>query len=216
MKKDQYRRPENNSNFIAMARTCSMCVLAGLAGCRGTPLTFPTALNGLKAPARVPAPATGSFQIPGSYSSGNGAASTPNGGLGSSSFSPGVNSTSMNGMRTNPASLPVSNFVNGVTTAQSQFRNATNNALNAVNRTADTVNSRVEQASARVDRLGEGVVQASAILNDAAYAPVNTQQMEQQLPPISSLGASNNQPATGRIGDSPSADNGNWRTPGQK
>ncbi|MEQ1825970.1 MAG: hypothetical protein ABL921_08475 [Pirellula sp.] len=176
-----------------------------LTGCRGTPFSLPESLGGIGgASSRVPPPATGSFQVPQSYSGPN----ANNSGLGSSSFAPNSGTTSATGFKTSQVSQPVSNFVSGISAAQSQLRTATNNALNTVNRTAQDVNSTVENATARVDRFGEGIVQASAILNDAASAPL--------LPAASDTAPANGVSASGRIGDNPSTSAPSaWRTPAQ-
>ena len=46
--------------------------LPGVSGCKGTPLPFSQSFSGLGGATRVPAPADGSFQVPGSYSGPNG------------------------------------------------------------------------------------------------------------------------------------------------
>ena len=198
-------------------RTLSFCVLAGLSGCKGTPLPFPQSFGGLGSPNRVPAPADGSFQVPGSYSGSNGTSSNPGGGLGGSSFNSGNSATAPNGMKTSQTNLPVTNFVNGISAAESQIRTATNNALSTVNRATEDVNNRVEQASARVDRFGAGVVQASNILSEAAYAPVNGPQNVQNLPsPSAPIRQNSFPPASGQIGDSNSSSEASWQTPSPK
>jgi hypothetical protein len=198
MKIEQYRMCR--IQFIQrglLAATLAIGPIA-LSGCRGTPLQFPQSLSGLGSATRVPPPATGSFQVPGSYSGPN---ANPTG-LGSSSFAPANGTTSPNTLKTSQVNQPVSDFVNSVSAAQSQFRTATNNALSTVNRTAADVNSRVENATSRVDRLGEGVKQASAILTEAASAP---------LPPSLSDSGS----TSGRISDNATTAPSTWRTPGQ-
>jgi hypothetical protein len=213
MKNEQQDRPRGRLHVALTLGFSVFWLPVGFTGCRGTPLTFPQSLSGLNAPTRVPAPATGSFQVPGSYS---GPSSSSSGGLGGSSFSPASNSPSPNNLKTSQSSLPVSNFMNGISAAQSQLRTATNNAMNSVNRATEDVNTRVEQATARVDRMGEGVVQASAILSDAANAPLTEQPMSYGLPtngfPTSSTTAL---PASGKIGDSVPSENATWRTPSQ-
>jgi hypothetical protein len=147
-----------------------LLVATSLMGCKGSGFSFPQSLGGLGAPARVPAPATGSFQVPGSYSA-NPSANNPGmgnatqGGLNSSSFNPNANKSSQVGQ-------PVTNLLGNIHNAQNQFRTATHQALDNVNRTAENVSNRVDQASARVDRFNSGVIQASAILSDAATAPI--------------------------------------------
>ena len=138
---------------------------------------MPQSLSGLGGSSRVPAPATGSFQVPGSYNSGTpgttgGGSST---GLGASSFTPSTNTNpTVGGQRTSQILTPVSNLVDNISHAQNELLKQTNQAVNRVNRATEDVNSRVELASARVDRIGEGVVQASNILSEAAYAPVQS------------------------------------------
>ena len=182
-------------------------ITVGMVGCRGTAPSFSQVFSGLNAPARVPPPAQGSFQVPGTYSGGAGSTSNPSGsGLGGSSFG--------NGNKTSQNTLPASNLLNGISNAQSQLLTATNNARNSVNRAADGINSSVEQASARVDRLGQGVSQASAILNEAATAPLVGPSFER----TGMTNPSSDQPQisssnSGRIGDNDPSDNAQWRTP---
>jgi hypothetical protein len=147
------------------AWSCLTVLVIGFTGCRGTAPSFSQMFGGLNAPARVPPPAQGSYQVPGSYSGGVGTSgATTNNGLGTSSFS--------NGMKTSQNTFPPSNLLNGISNAQSQILTASNNARNSVNRAADGINSSVEQASARVDRLNQGVTQAGAILTEAVNAPI--------------------------------------------
>jgi hypothetical protein len=167
----------------------------GIVGCRGTAPSFSQALNSFGAPARVPPPAQGSYQVPSSYSGGAGAPSPANSGLGGSSFG--------NGPKTSQHLLPTNNLLNGISNAQSQLLTATNNARNSVNRAADGINSSVELASARVDRIGQGVSQASAILSEAATAPIISYPEESPMPEPSN---------SGRLTDT-EASNANWKTP---
>ena len=203
-------------------RTLSICVFAGMllpgvSGCKGTPLPFSQSFSGLGGPTRVPAPADGSFQVPGSYSGQNGTSSNPGSGLGGSSFNSVNSATAPNGMKTTQSNLPVTNFVNGISAAESQIRTATNNALSTVNRATEDVNTRVEQASARVDRFGAGVVQASNILSEAAYAPVNGPQTVQNLPsPTAPIRQNSIPSASGQIGDNNPSSDASWQTPSPK
>lgn len=224
---------ENRFSKMPSQKSVMLGLLVGFAwvaqsGCRGTPLSFPQSLSG-GASSRVPPPATGSFQVPGNYSGSSTPSST---GLGSSSFSPSNSvsgSPNFSGGQTPP---PISDFVNGITSAQSKFRTATNNAVGAVNRAADDLNSRVENATARVDRFGEGVKQASAILNDAAtspplppsFAPADAMQPGPTPFPSPSNGFSSpstspsntlpstSMPSSGRIGDG-QVESAGWRSP---
>jgi hypothetical protein len=169
-----------------------------LSGCQGTPLSLPQAFSGLGGAPRVPPPATGSYQVPQSYSGPNATSS----GLGSSSVSPPAGT---NAFKTSQNSQPISDLVQGVSAAQAQFRTATNSAINSVNRAANDVNARVENATARVDRFGEGVVQASAILSEAASAPSYNAINSDAIPTSST---------SGRIGDAtPTTESNTWRTP---
>ncbi|MEI7460656.1 MAG: hypothetical protein WCK15_14680 [Pirellula sp.] len=200
-------------------RTLTIGVLVGMtlpgaSGCKGTPLPFSQSFSGLGGPTRVPAPADGSFQVPSSYSGPNGTSSNPGSGLGGSSFNSANSATAPNGMKTSQSNLPVSNFVNGISAAESQIRAATNNALSTVNRATEDVNNRVEQASARVDRFGAGVVQASNILSEAAYAPMNGPQNGQNLPSQTApIRQNSTPPASGQIGDNNPSSEASWQTP---
>ena len=204
-------QPTKTDAFCYVAGVATFLFAAALAvgasGCRGTAPAFSQAFSGLSAPARVPPPAQGSFQVPGSYSGGVGSSSNPTGkGLGGSSFD--------NGSKSSQNTLPTSNLIDKFSNAQSQLLSASNNARNSVNRAADGINSSVEQASARVDRLGQGVVQASAILSEAAKTPIVSAAAEranmnysgsEQAPIVDSI--------SGRIGDSDSNESAIWRTP---
>ncbi len=203
---EQYQLAKRLSYQNVAFWSFAAAITVGMVGCRGTAPSFSQVFSGLSAPARVPPPAQGSFQVPGTYSGGNGSTSNPSGsGLGGSSFG--------NGNKTSQNTLPASNLLNGISNAQSQLLTATNNARNSVNRAADGINSSVEQASARVDRLGQGVSQASAILSEAT-APIVNPSFERagiaypnsDQPQISSSNS-------GRIGDSDPNDNAQWRTP---
>ena len=189
-------------------------MLPGVSGCKGTPLPFSQSFSGLGGATRVPAPADGSFQVPGSYSGPNGTSNNPGSGLGGSSFNSGNSASAPNAMKTSQSNLPVTNFVNGISSAESQIRTATNNALSTVNRATEDVNNRVEQASARVDRFGAGVVQASNILSEAAYGPVNGQQNVQNLPSPTAPSRENSIPsASGQIGNNNPSSDASWQTP---
>ncbi len=192
---EQYQQTKTWTIRYVATLSCSIALVAGNTGCRGTAPSFSQAFSSLSAPARVPPPAQGSFQVPSSYSGGVGSSTTPaNSGLGGSSFG--------NGPKTSQT-MPSSNLLNSLSSAQSQILTATNNARNSVNRAADGINSSVEQASARVDRLGQGVTQASAILSEAATAPI----IAADEIPSSTINNS------GRIGDLDPNENSNWKTP---
>jgi len=204
---EQYqRRKTNSTHFIAILALAANLAVA-VPGCKGTAPGFSQAFGGLTAPARVPPPAQGSFQVPGTYSgSGAGSSANPGGGLGGSSFG--------NGTKTSQNNLPTNNLFNSISNAQSQVLNTTNNLRNSVNRTADDINSSVELASARADRFSQAGAQSIAAFSEAATAPlvVNGTERSNQNYPV-------NEPApitfsnAGRIGDSDQSDNASWRTP---
>ena len=195
--------------FVAtiLALSFASAIAAETTGCRGTAPAFSKAFSSLSDPARVPPPAQGSFQVPGSYSGGVGSSANPaSKGLGGSSFE--------NGPKTSQNTLPTSNLIDRFSNAQSQLLSASNNARNSVNRAADGINSSVEQANARVDRFGQGVVQASAVLSEAANTPIVSSAPERfdmnysgnaKTPITDSI--------SGRIGDSIPNENAIWRTP---
>ena len=211
---EQYQLAKSKPYQQVAAWSFAASIAVGMIGCRGTAPSFSQLFSGLNAPARVPPPAQGSFQVPGgsfqvpgTYSGGAGSSANPSGsGLGGSSFGDGT--------KTSQNTLPTNNVLNGISNAQSQLLTATNNARNSVNRAADGINSSVEQASARVDRFSQGVSQASAILSEAAVAPSVSPSNERsnvtyptiEPPPISNSNS-------GHVGDSDSNDSANWRTP---
>ena len=196
------------TNLRTSTLLVAMIATTSLIGCKATGLTFPTSLGGNTNATRVPAPATGSFQVPGSYSGAVG--SPPATGLGSSSFS-----SASTGPVTSQTMQPVSNLLSGLQNAQSQFRTATNQAFDRVNRASVSAQGQVEQASARIDRIGEGVSQASAIVSDSLTAPIEN---GVYIPPNPSL-PSTNPPSLGKtgssgtIGDSLPSAAPTWRAP---
>jgi len=205
---------EKQSKPKIFCQIATFAMATGLAsvgtGCRGTAPTFSQAFSSLSAPARVPPPAQGSFQVPGSYTGGPGSPTNPaSGGLGGSSFG--------NGMKTSQMAPQNGNVFNGIAQAQSQFLTATNNARNSVNRAADGIISSAEHVGARAELVGQGLTQAGAIITESATAPVVTASAERfnatypadQPPPISSS-------SSGRIGDSDQSDGVSWRTPVRK
>ena len=207
---DQYQQRKTIcTHFFATLALAANLVVA-VPGCKGTAPGFSQAFGGLTAPARVPPPAQGSFQVPSTYS-GAGSSSNPGGGLGGSSFGNGTK-TSQNTLSTN--TLPTNNLFNSISNAQSQVLNTTNNLRNSVNRTADDISSSVEQASARADRFSQAGAQSIAAFSEAATAPLVVNGTERSNPnypvnepaPITSSNA-------GRIGDSDQSDNASWRTP---
>ncbi len=192
---EQYQQKKTWMLRNVATLSCAVVVAAGNTGCRGTAPSFSQAFSSFSAPARVPPPAQGSFQVPSSYSGGVGTSASPaNSGLGGSSFGKGPT--------TGQNTFPTNNLLSSISNAQSQILTATNNARSSVNRAADGINSSVEQASARVDRINQGVSQASAILSEAATAPiVSAEEMPSALK------------NSGRIGDVDPSDNSNWRPP---
>ena len=207
---EQYQSTKSKTFHWLAALSFAATVTAGFAGCKGTTPAFSQAFGGFGAPARVPPPAQGSFQVPGSYTGGAGTSgSSSSSGLGGSSFG--------NGPKTGQANLPTSNLFNSISNAQSQLVAATNNARNTVNRTADNINSSVELASARVDRLEQGVVQAGAIVAEAATQPI-TIQPQQPSSNYSNSAYPATQPTaptsnSGSISDGDQSANASWRTP---
>ena len=207
MRIEQYQATKTNRKYFAASLALAVGLAAAVPGCKGTAPGFSQAFGGLTAPARVPPPAQGSFQVPGSYSGGVGSSANPSGsGLGGSSFG--------NGMKTSQNPLPTNNLLNSISNAQSQVLSASNNFRNSVSRTADDINSSVELASARVDRLNQGGQQAIAIFSEAATAPIAPSRTEG-----SNMNYPVNEPApispsnSGRIGDAEQSDNASWRTP---
>ncbi len=207
---EQYQRTKSTTFHWLAAVSFGAAVTAGFAGCKGTTPAFSQAFGGFGAPARVPPPAQGSFQVPGSYTGGTGTTgSSSSSGLGGSSFG--------NGPRTSQTNLPTSNLFNSISNAQSQLVAATNNARNTVNRTADNINSSVELASARVDRLEQGVVQAGAIVAEAATQPI-TMQPQQPISNFTNSASPTTQTTaptsnSGSISDGDQSSNASWRTP---
>lgn len=140
----------------------AIAVVASVSGCTGLNNSIPQAL-GINSAARVPPPGTGSFATPNNYTN-NGSGANGNSALGSVSPSiPGPKTSQFN-----PAAQPTNQLLSGINSAQSKFLQVTNQARDTVNRTAEGINSGVEAASGRIDRFGQGVVQAGAILSEAA------------------------------------------------
>ncbi len=204
---EQYQPRKTRRTRLIARLVLAASMAAVVTGCKGTAPSFTQAFGGLTAPARVPPPAQGSFQVPGSYSGGAGTSASPAGsGLGGSSFG--------NSMKTSQNSLPTNNLFNSISNAQSQVIAASNNLRNNVNRTADEINSSVELASARADRFSQAGAQSIAAFSEAAAAPLvvngdrlnNTNYPPSELPPVTNS-------ISGRIGDSEQSDNASWRTP---
>ncbi|MFN7876514.1 MAG: hypothetical protein ACK5PB_14445 [Pirellula sp.] len=144
--------------------TCGLgiMVLSGCAGVNGLSNGL-----GINSASRVPPPATGSFAIPNSYT--NGAAGT--GGLsGNTPPSIGPSSPTLGALQTNNIGSGVAygdQVLSSVNRIQSRIQDTSNQVRDGVVRTTDALNSRVEQASSKVNRIGEGVVQAGAILSES-------------------------------------------------
>lgn len=203
------RRPYIRTIQNRSAKTIALAVLvSSFAGCQGTP-TFQnpfgglgTGLQGLTTPSRVPPPATGSFQVPGSYNNTtNGAPTTTSSGINN----PATRGAAPGTMTTGQFQPPSAILANNIAAAQAQLQSVTDNTRNAVQQTAGQINSRVEQASARIDRFGNGVVQASNILSEAAQPANYTADVS--MPPTSTP------TAAGRISDVPADPNAAWRRP---
>ncbi len=207
MQIEQYQESKTNRKHFVASLALAVGLAAAVAGCKGTAPGFSQAFGGLMAPTRVPPPAQGSFQVPGSYSGGVGSSSNPSAsGLGGSSFG--------NGMKTSQSSQPTNNLFNSISNAQSQVLSASNSFRNSVNRTAEDINSSVELASARVDKLNQGGAQAIAVFSEAATAPIAGSGTEQNNMNYSVNGSVPITPSnSGRVGDSDQSDNANWRTP---
>ena len=203
---EQYQQRKTSCIYFIATLALAANLAVAVLGCKGTAPGFSKAFGGLTAPARVPPPAQGSFQVPGTYSGGVGSSANPGGGLGGSSFG--------NGTKTSQNTLPTNNLFNSISNAQSQVLTATNNVRNSVNRTAEDINSSVEMASARADRFSQAGAQSIAAFSEAATAPlvVNGTERNNSNYPV-------NEPApiqssnVGRIGDSDQSDNASWRTP---
>lgn len=131
-------------------------VVVALTGCQGA---LP-GMSGLGQPGRVPPPATGSYQVPGTYS----------GGAGKSVPAPNSNAVPPS-LGVAPAGSP---WVDQVASAQNQLKQATDSARAAVFESTQNIQSQVDQAANRADRISTGVVQASQVLSDAALGPVSS------------------------------------------
>lgn len=158
---------QQNRNSYRSACACAALLLGAITtGCTGLNSSFPQAF-GVNSSARVPAPATGSFATPNSY----------NGAAGSQPSSPPPINGSPAPMRTSQASpleQPTTQLLSSLHQAQSQLNSATNQARDTINQSAESLNASVTSATSRIDRLGQGVIQASAILNDAAKESIGS------------------------------------------
>ena len=158
-------------------------VLSGCAGVNGLSNGL-----GINAASRVPPPPTGSFAIPNSYT--NGAAGT--GGLsGNTPSNTGPSSPTLGALQTNNIGSGVAygdQVLSSVNRIQSRIQDTSNQVRDGVVRTTDALNSRVEQASSKVNRIGEGVVQAGAILSESFEEASNTPAPIKSIPAVSSSG----------------------------
>jgi hypothetical protein len=136
--------------------------LTGCAGVNGLSQTL-----GINSASRVPPPATGSFTVPNSYTNGApGAGGISNSNpLGAANESPSLGALQSNSVGSGVAYGD--QVLSSVNRIQSRIQDTSNQVRDGVARTADVFNSRVEQAGARVNRIGEGVVQAGAIITDS-------------------------------------------------
>lgn len=183
------------------ASTCAALVLGFITtGCTGLNNSLPQTL-GVNSASRVPAPATGSFATPNSY---NGAGSN----LAPTGAPPATGNTPA-GMKTSQASpleQPTTQLLSSLHQAQSQLNSVTHQARDTINQSAESLNASVSSATQRIDRLGQGVIQASAILSDAAKDSVG-----------SGVASSNTSPANTPVGpeeETATLDpNAAWRRP---
>jgi hypothetical protein len=150
-------RKHNNNMIVCIA----LVVVTSMSGCTGLNNSIPQAL-GINSAARVPPPGTGSFATPNNY--------TNNGPSANGNSAPGATPPAI-GPKTsqfNPVEQPASQLLSTINNAQSRIQQVTGQARDTVNRTAESINSGVEAAGGRIDRFGQGVVQAGAILTEAA------------------------------------------------
>lgn len=159
----------SNRNSYRSVSTCTALVLSFVTtGCTGLNNSLPQTL-GVNSALRVPAPATGSFATPNSY---NGTGSNP-----APSGAPPATSSNPSGIKTSQASpleQPTSQLLSSLHQAQSQLNSATSQARDTINQSAENLNASVSSATQRIDRLGQGVIQASAILSDAAKESIGS------------------------------------------
>lgn len=157
----QTRNPRKRTNNMVVG--IALAVVTSVSGCTGLNNSIPQAL-GINSSARVPPPGTGSFATPNNY--------TNNGtGTNASPATPPAMSPTTTAPKTsqfNPVEQPTSQFLSSINSAQSRIQQVTSQARDTVNRTAEDINSSVEAAGGRIDRFGQGVVQAGAILTEAA------------------------------------------------
>jgi hypothetical protein len=207
------------SDSRKLALTLTAGCIASLAGCAGNPLNG--IANSWNQATRVPPPATGAFQPTGGNYSGPGPASA------SANGAPAAGSPPANAFKSSQNTSSGVPLVDNIVAAESQFKAATDNARNAVVQSTNSINSQVELASARLNRLGDGVVQASQVLSDAARDPIPVPPVTPSTsfatsptglpgtsgyaaPPTGSLPSTS---SNGRIGDTVEDPNAAWRKP---
>ncbi len=78
--------------------------------------------------------------------------------------------------------------LSSVNRIQSRIQDTSNQVRDGVVRTTDALNSRVEQASSKVNRIGEGVVQAGAILSESFEEASNIPAPIKPIPAVSPSG----------------------------
>jgi hypothetical protein len=132
--------------------------IVGMSGCAGLN-SIPQSL-GINASSRVPPPATGSFAVPNSYTNGVGGPSAP-------AALPTNTTTGMQNPAYNPAAQPASQVLSSINRFQNKIQDTTTQVRDSVNRATTDFNTRVETAGASVNRIGEGVVQAGAVLTES-------------------------------------------------
>jgi hypothetical protein len=67
----------------------------------------------------------------------------------------------------NPAAQPASQVLSSINRFQNKIQDTTTQVRDSVNRATTDFNTRVETAGASVNRIGEGVVQAGAVLTES-------------------------------------------------
>jgi hypothetical protein len=164
---------------------CSVGI-ASLTGCAG--MNGLSNSLGINSASRVPPPATGSFTIPNTYTNG---APGANGVSGVSPSNAGPASPTLGALQSNNVGSGIAygdQVLSSVNRIQSRIQDTSNQVRDGVVRTTDALNSRVEQASAKVNRIGEGVVQAGAIISDSLEEASNIPAPITPAPIVSSSG----------------------------
>lgn len=165
-----------NRNSYRSVCACAALFLGSITtGCTGLNSSFPHAF-GVNSGSRVPPPATGSFATPNSYNGTSG---------GQPSSPPPINGApaAMKTSQSSPLEQPTTQLLSSLQQAQSQLNSATNQARDTINQSAESLNASVSSATSRIDRLGQGVIQASAILTDAAKESIGSGVASSELSP---------------------------------